>query len=61
MQPERAKPLNTNVHPALACPVCYGDLWLDGSGLVCTDCARAYPFVDGIPVLISDHAERSSS
>jgi uncharacterized protein len=41
----------------LACPVCKGDLSLDGSRLVCISCRRAYPIVEGIPVLIAERAE----
>jgi uncharacterized protein YbaR (Trm112 family) len=45
----------------LACPACHGDLRPESSaqsepGLVCTTCARAYPIVDGIPVLIAERA-----
>jgi hypothetical protein len=47
----------------LACPACYGDLRLETSGLdatrlVCVECPRRYPIVDGIPVLIAERAER---
>jgi uncharacterized protein YbaR (Trm112 family) len=35
----------------LACPACCGGLRLDADKLVCTECGRAYPIVDGIPVL----------
>jgi uncharacterized protein YbaR (Trm112 family) len=42
----------------LACPDCLGALRLEESKLVCVQCARAYPIVDGIPVLI---ATRESS
>jgi uncharacterized protein YbaR (Trm112 family) len=38
----------------LACPACLGDLKLEESRLVCQSCGRAYPVVDGIPVLIAD-------
>jgi uncharacterized protein YbaR (Trm112 family) len=37
----------------LACPACLGGLTLDESKLVCGQCGRAYPIVDGIPVLIA--------
>lgn len=38
----------------LACPVCKGELLpsADGSSLCCSPCARVYPVVDGIPVLL---------
>jgi uncharacterized protein len=41
----------------LACPACHGDLRLEGSRLICVSCSRAYPIMDGIPVLIVDRAE----
>ena len=41
----------------LACPVCHGDLRLEEARLVCATCRRAYPIVDGIPVLIAERAE----
>jgi hypothetical protein len=37
----------------LACPACLGELLLDGDKLVCVECGRSYPIVDGIPVLIA--------
>jgi len=40
----------------LACPVCLGALSHDESRLLCVTCGRAYPIVDGIPVLIADRA-----
>jgi uncharacterized protein YbaR (Trm112 family) len=42
----------------LACPACLGSLRLSQTHLVCTACARAYPIVDGIPVLIPSRAEK---
>jgi uncharacterized protein len=58
-----AKPIDpTAVDPAmlaqLACPACFGDLLLEAARLVCTACGRAYPIVDGIPVLTVERAER---
>jgi uncharacterized protein YbaR (Trm112 family) len=41
----------------LACPACLGRFFLGEDRLVCTDCQRAYPIVDGIPVLIAERAE----
>jgi hypothetical protein len=40
----------------LACPACLGSLRAETSRLVCTACGRAYPVVDGIPVLIAERA-----
>ena len=42
----------------LACPACLGALRLSEIHLICTACARAYPIVDGIPVLIPARAEK---
>lgn len=42
----------------LACPACLGSLSLSQTHLVCAACARAYPIVDGIPVLIPARAEK---
>jgi uncharacterized protein YbaR (Trm112 family) len=36
----------------LACPACHGELRLESDRVVCETCARSYPIVDGIPVLI---------
>jgi len=41
----------------LACPACHGDLRLVEARIVCRACLRAYPIVDGIPVLIVERAE----
>jgi uncharacterized protein YbaR (Trm112 family) len=64
-----AKPLSPAAFDAsivdqLACPACCGDLRvgnsvLDGSlpdrpGLICVACGRAYPIIEGIPVLTLD-------
>jgi uncharacterized protein YbaR (Trm112 family) len=43
---------DSSVVGQLACPACLGDLFLDESKLVCGECGRPYPIVDGIPVLI---------
>jgi uncharacterized protein YbaR (Trm112 family) len=42
-----------SVASQLACPACLGALRLDTGKLVCAQCSRAYPVVDGIPVLIA--------
>ncbi len=41
----------------LACPACGGELRLEVARLACVECGRAYPIVDGIPVLIAERAE----
>ncbi len=38
----------------LCCPRCGGALGADGSGFAWTRCARAYPVVGRIPVLVED-------
>lgn len=45
----------------LACPVCFGELRLEGSGerICCAGCLRVYPLVDGIPVLIAERAAKA--
>jgi uncharacterized protein YbaR (Trm112 family) len=40
----------------LVCPVCFAALRFSEATVVCTGCARAYPVVDGIPVLIPQRA-----
>lgn len=63
----RAKP-KLKFDPAamigLACPACWGDLRASSetapASLICTTCGRAYPIIDGIPVLIVERAQRTS-
>jgi hypothetical protein len=47
----------------LACPACLGRLFLslDETRLECTGCRRAYPIVDGIPVLIAERADSETA
>lgn len=45
----------------LACPACFGGLCPGDARLVCSNCGRAYPVVDGIPVLIVERAETGRS
>ena len=40
----------------LACPACGCGLRMEQAAMVCVGCGRAYPVVDGIPVLIVDRA-----
>lgn len=49
--------IDEDVVSQLACPACAGDLRLEAAHLVCSACGRAYPVVDGIPVLIAERAE----
>jgi hypothetical protein len=48
--------LDPSVVTQLACPACLGALRLEESKLLCAECGRAYPIVDGIPVLIAGPA-----
>ncbi|HET7105059.1 MAG TPA: Trm112 family protein [Terracidiphilus sp.] len=41
----------------LACPACLGALRDGEEQMVCPGCGRAYPVVDGIPVLIIERAK----
>jgi uncharacterized protein YbaR (Trm112 family) len=56
--PSHATALVESIIDQLACPACFGDLRMKENGLVCANCGRGYPAVDGIPVLI---AERSGN
>jgi len=51
---------DTSVVSQLACPACRGELRLEEARLVCGDCGRGYPVVDGIPVLIAGRAVESN-
>ena len=45
----------------LACPACQDALCTEAGRMVCSGCGRAYPVVDGIPVLIKERAGAESS
>ncbi|MGD0521680.1 MAG: Trm112 family protein [Terracidiphilus sp.] len=53
-------PFDPAVVDLLACPACLGGLRLEEGKLVCAECGRVYPIVDGIPVLIAGRAEESN-
>lgn len=39
----------------LVCPECKGRLNIDGKNmLVCAECGRKYPVIDGLPVLLEE-------
>jgi uncharacterized protein YbaR (Trm112 family) len=40
----------------LVCPVCHKALLPEDDAIRCSGCARGYPVVDGIPVLLEDRA-----
>lgn len=42
----------------LACPACRSSVQVRNDRIVCRACGRAYPIIDGIPVLIADKAEK---
>jgi len=50
------RPLTPEDLSRLVCPVCHQVLRLDAEQIVCTGCARRYPIVDGIPVLLAERA-----
>jgi uncharacterized protein YbaR (Trm112 family) len=52
----QSKALDSRVLEQLACPVCFGGLRLAADAIVCAGCGRAYPLIDGIPVLIAERA-----
>jgi uncharacterized protein YbaR (Trm112 family) len=45
----------------IVCPVCFARLRFEQAKVVCSGCARTYPIVDGIPVLIPQRANNPSS
>jgi uncharacterized protein YbaR (Trm112 family) len=51
--------LAPSVVDLLACPACLGALRLEECKLLCAQCGRAYPIMDGIPVLIAAREENS--
>lgn len=52
----RPRAFDPSILDRLACPVCIGALRLVDSCLQCEGCGRAYPVVEGIPVLIAERA-----
>jgi uncharacterized protein YbaR (Trm112 family) len=40
----------------IVCPVCHQSLQLEAAVIRCQGCGRRYPVVDGIPILLVDHA-----
>jgi len=54
----QSRPFDEGLLDQFACPVCYGGLQVAPSGaqIVCLECRRAYPLIDGIPVLIPQRA-----
>ncbi len=46
--------IDKNLLALLACPACQGDVELKENKVVCTQCERNFPIVDGIPILLAD-------
>jgi uncharacterized protein YbaR (Trm112 family) len=40
----------------LACPACRQSLQVEADSIRCVGCARRFPVVDGIPILLVDRA-----
>jgi uncharacterized protein YbaR (Trm112 family) len=53
LQNHMTSAFDPSVVSTLACPACLSELRLETGKLVCAQCSRAYPIVDGIPVLIA--------
>lgn len=49
-----AQPLAAEDLRWIVCPVCHQPLQLEAAAVRCQGCARRYPIVDGIPVLLVD-------
>jgi len=41
----------------LACPACKSEVILKNNKIVCTNCRRAYPIKEGIPIMLIEEAE----
>jgi uncharacterized protein YbaR (Trm112 family) len=59
-QAQRNSEFDPTVAEMLACPVCHGDLRVEGERLVCGGCELNYKVVDGIPALIAKRAEHQT-
>jgi uncharacterized protein len=60
-QPSETSPALDQWAGLLACPACQDALAAEEGRMVCTGCGRAYPVVDGIPVLIAERAEAAGN
>jgi LSD1 subclass zinc finger protein len=56
------RPLTQDDLRWLVCPVCHQALMLSetGDAIRCAGCARVYPIVDGLPVLLAARATTQS-
>ena len=50
------RPLTAEDLRWLVCPVCRQPLQLQAETVLCTGCARQFPIIDGIPVLVAERA-----
>lgn len=48
--------IDPELRQLLVCPVDHAELIDEPDVLVCSECGRRYPVVDGIPVLLADEA-----
>ncbi|MCK5214936.1 MAG: Trm112 family protein [Candidatus Omnitrophica bacterium] len=42
----------------LACPACQGEVQLKEDKIICCKCGLKYPVREGIPVMLTDEAEK---
>jgi uncharacterized protein YbaR (Trm112 family) len=49
---QKASVIDPDLLALLVCPVDHAALELEDSALVCTECGRSYPVVDGIPNMV---------
>jgi uncharacterized protein len=56
-----AQPDLSTLSDLLVCPSCHGELRATVDRLTCVVCSREYPIIDGIPVLIAQEPEASST
>src|SRR6478609_1925392 len=50
--PQNANVIDADLLALLVCPVDHAALELKDSDLICTECGRSYPIVDGIPNMV---------
>jgi len=51
--------LNAELRALLVCPVDHQPLRDDDAALICTACARRYPIIEGIPMMVVEDTEPS--
>jgi hypothetical protein len=59
-KPSKPVSFDQSVVGDLACSACHSSLTLGEEKLICLGCGRAYPIVEGIPILIADRAIQSA-